>query len=1011
MMKRLLTLCSLVLLAWTATAQQTVRGVVSSPGGEPLIGVNVLEVGVANGTVTDLDGSYEIKVGANATLEFTYVGYVSSREVVAGRATINVSLQEGVALDEVVVTALGITREKKALTYASQEVSGAELTRVKDANVVNSLSGKAAGVFINRSASGVGGSARVVLRGNKSTRDNQPLYVIDGVPMFNFSPSQPTDVWGQANGAGSPGRDGGDAISNINPEDIESISVLKGASAAALYGSQAANGVILVTTKKGASGSSKITFSSNLTTETAIERPELQFAYGQTATGSLDSWGAKVNAADHVEDFFRTGQTWINSLAFTGGNQTAQTYFSYANTKSTSILPNSDFNRHSFSFRENASFLQDRLNLSATINFLTQKANNRPSSGLYFNPLTGLYFFPRGLNFNEYRDNYEVFSGSRNTFVQNWVADKDDQQNPYWVINRNTNTDVRNRLFSTVSAGLKLTDWLSVQARGNVDKTYDTYDQRAYASTQATLANSNGRYILQKSEGTQLYGDLIFLVSPKTTGALSVNATLGTSTTDTRFATDFYDSYNANLRFANVFSLQNINQPGATFQQSLTRRRLNAVFGSLQLGLNRSIYLDVTGRNDWSSTLAFTGNTSFFYPSVGVSAVLSEMMELPNIDFLKVRASYAVVGNDVTAYATNPLNTISSVNGLQVNTVGPLPGTELQPEKSKSLEAGLDIRMFSNRVSLDLTYYKTNTTNQFIRIGAPFGSGFSQYLINAGDIENKGIEAMLSITPVSTSTLEWTTNFNFTRNQNTIVSLSDELSNGTFYINDPGVNNYGMVIREGGSFGDILGKTFERDEKGNILVDDTGKPIGGALDIVGNPNPDFMLGWNNNIRMGNLSIGILFDGRFGGEVMSITQAMIDELGVSQVTADARDNGGIDVGAVNADDGSPAGSLNAQTFFQAVGGRAGITEYYVYDATNIRLRELSVSYKLPTSVVSKLGPIKGLQLSLVGRNLFFVMNNAPFDPDLSMSTGTGLQGVDVFSIPSTRSLGFNLTAQF
>lgn len=1011
-LKHVLALLASVLITASLIAQKRVTGVITSPQGEVLIGVNVLEAGTSNGTTTDLEGAFELSVKEGASLEITYVGYAAQTVTVGDRTNINITLQEGVALDEVVVTALGISREKKSLTYAAQEVGGEELSRVKDANIMNALSGKAPGVVVNRSASGVGGSTRVVLRGNKSTRDNQVLYVVDGIPMLNYTPAQPGDVFGQSNGAGSSGRDGGDGISNLNADDIESMTVLRGASAAALYGSQAANGVILITTKKGKAGSSSIQFSSNLTTESALNTPEMQFSYGQTSNGSLDSWGTKVNSPDHVSDFFQTGTTWINSIALTGGSSTAQTYFSYANTNSKGIVPTSELQRHNFTLRETANFFNDRLTLNGSVNFINQRADNRPSAGLYFNALTGLYLFPRGVDFTKYAEpGFEVFSPNRNTFVQNWTADKDDQQNPYWILNRVPNFDIRNRLMTTASLSLKLSDALSIQARGNMDKSFDTYEQHAYASTQATLANSNGRFILQNNEGTQLYGDVILSLN-KNIGNLNVNANLGSSITDSKVATEFFDSFGADLRFANKFSLQNIKQPGGTFQQTEVRQQLQSVFGSLQLGYRSMLYLDVTGRNDWSSTLAYTSNASFFYPSAGVTAVLSEMFDMPSVDFAKVRASYAEVGSGVLPYDTNPLNTISPIGGLQPNTVGPLPGTELQPEISKSFEVGLDLRFLNNRLNFDLTYYSTSTENQRIAIAAPSGSGFSRYIINAGDIENKGIEALITIVPVQTTGFTWNTSFNVTQNKNTVVKLDDRLNDGTFFISEPGVSNYGMALREGGSFGDLFGKQFQRDANGNIVVDGTGKPIplSGALTFVGNPNPDFMLGWNNAFMFGNFTLNFLIDGRFGGEVMSITRAMMDELGVSQATADARDNGGIDVGAVK-EDGTSAGILNAQTFYQGVGGRAGITENYVYDATNIRLRELAVGYNLPKSVVSKLGPVKGLRLSLVGRNLFFIKNEAPFDPDVSFSTGTGLQGVDVFSMPATRSFGFNLSATF
>ena len=989
---------------------QIIKGTVKDADShETLIGASIVEVNTTNGTTSDLNGKFEIRVSSpSATLKISYIGYNDVMLKLDGNTNVEVLLTAGTQLDEVVVTALGISREKKALAYSAQQVNSDELNTVKDASVINSLTGKAAGVFINKSMSGTGGSTKVLLRGNSSTRNNQPLYVIDGVPVYNFSTSQPTSVWGASNSRSGLGRDGGDAISNINSEDIESISILKGASAAALYGSQAANGAILITTKKGAEGKTSVSFSSNFTAENPLLTPDLQYTYGQTTEGSRDSWGDKLSnpATDHVADFFRTGKTWINSITMSGGGKVAQTYLSYANTKSSSILPTSDFSKHNLMLKESAKFFNEKLNVNASINYINQRGNNRPTAGLYFNPLTGLYFFPRGLDFESYKNDFEVFDKTRNTNVQNWTANKDVEQNPYWILNRNKNFDTRNRVFSTIALNYKLTDNISLMSRGNIDKTYDKFDQRSYASTQGAIADYNGRYLLQNDEATQYYADII-LNYTNNFGELSFTSNLGSSITDTKKATDAFDSKGTDLKFANIFSLQNMNQSGT---QYFSKKQLQSIFGSLQFGYKSMLYFDVTGRNDWSSSFAFTSTKSYFYPSFGVSAILSEMFKVPSLNFAKFRASYAIVGNDVDAYATNLSHSIDPVTGLQINTVGVLPGTELQPEKSKSLEFGLDLRFLENRLNFDITYYKSNTENQFITISAPAGSGYSKYLVNAGNIENKGWEALIGYTPVKTDKFEWNTSLNFTKNKNTVLELHEGLSDGVFFLTDAGVNSYAMVIKEGSSFGDIYGKIFKRDANGVVMADENGKPLPDGFGYIGNPNPDFMLGFNNTINFGDVSFKFLIDGRFGGEVMSITQAMIDELGVSQATADARDNGGVDFTVVKPD-GTTLNKIDADVFYQGVAGRAGITENYVYDASNIRLREFSIGYSIPSSMTQVLGSKTKLKVSLVGRNLFFLMNKAPFDPDVSMSTGVGLQGVDVFAIPSTRSFGVNLTANF
>lgn len=1004
-----LTLLACVLLTASAVAQKRVSGTVMASSGEVLVGATVVEVGTSNGTSTDINGKYQITVAEGASLRITYTGYATKTEAVAGRATVDVSLSEDAVLDEVVVTALGISREKKSLTYGAQEISSDDLTRVKDANVINSLSGRTAGLQINRSGSGVGGSTRVVMRGQKSTRDNNVLYVIDGVPMFNFSPAQPGDVWGQSGNSGNVGRDGGDAISNINPDDIESMTVLKGASAAALYGSQAANGVILVTTKKGKAGSTKVEFSSNTTFETPALTPELQFTYGSRPNENF-SWGGKANSTDHVADFFQTGATYINSLALTGGNQTAQTYFSYANTHSKGIIPTSELNRHNVTLRETAEFLNGRLKLSAGLNYINAKGENRNASGLYFNPLTGLYLFPRSAGFDRYNgNNFEKFDDATKLYTQNWVGSRDDWQNPYWVLNRNPNFDLRNRYIGNISVGLKLTDWANIQFRGNMDKTYDRFEQHSYAGTEPTLADPNGRFVMNTTESTVRYGDILLNLN-KNMGNISVAATLGTSINDIKVLSQYADSKGPGLRYANIFVLQNIIQPGANVVHTQpTRSQLQSVFGSVSLGYKSMLYVDVTGRNDWSSTLAYTSSTSFFYPSVGASAVLSEMFDLKKIDYLKVRASYAQVGNGVSPYDTYRLNTLGS-SGVIQNTIGSLPGEELKPELSKSLEIGGEVRFWQNRASLDLAWYKTNTTNQRIQVGAPLGSGLSSFVINAGDIQNSGIEASLGLTVLQTSKLQWTSQLNFTRNVNEVVELTPLLSDGVFVLTDGGVNNYDMVIRKGHPYGEISGKDFKY-LNGSIVVGADGTPVAGADTVLGNPAPDFTLGWNNTIRFGNFSVGVLIDGRFGGEVMSVTQAVLDRFGVSQATADARDAGGVEAKAVQADGSAFNGKIDAEKYYVAVGGRDGITGNYIYDGTSIRLRELSVGYTFPKSISNRISKNAALRLSFVGRNLIYFKNDAPFDPDISMSTGTGLQGVEVFSAPAVRSYGLNVGLTF
>ncbi|MEO9851699.1 MAG: SusC/RagA family TonB-linked outer membrane protein [Reichenbachiella sp.] len=996
-----------------------VTGKVIDESGQGLPGAAVTIKGTNIGAVTDLDGMYKLSVPDNGVLIFSFVGFVDVEVSVGSQSVIDVTLKEDVTnLSEVVVTALGFSREKKSLTYSAEEVSGEELTRAKDASFINALAGKSAGIQINRSGSGVGGSTRVILRGNSSTSNNKVLYVIDGVPMVDQSAFQPIDVFGQGNlgnGTGGAGRDGGDGISNINPEDIESMTVLKGASAAALYGSQGANGVILITTKSGKSGKTKVTLSSNFTSETANLTPDLQYKYGQTAAGSLASWGPEVNAPNHVDDFFRTGKTWINSVSLSGGNEHAQTYFSYANTNSTGIMPGTSFEKHNVTFKETAKFLDDKLTATASVNLVTQEGKNRGTTGLYYNPLTGLYQLPRGLDFENYKNNFETYDSDRLINVQNWHSDKDTQQNPYWIINRNANNDSRDRVIANATLEYELAKGLKLRAKGTYDRSFDFYEQNSYASTQATLADANGRYVLSKLNTTQKYGEAVVSYSGQSE-KISYTALVGTAINDIRTYGEYADSKGAGdgLQFANKFSIQNIAQPGATFAQSATRTQVQSVFASANIGYNGMVFLDATVRNDWASTLAFTGDDSFLYPSIGLTGVISEMIALPNaFDLLKARVSYAKVGSGLNAFDTAPLGGIINTQGAQTPQITPAPGTTLRAEDQGSFEFGIESSFLSKRVTLDFTYYNNKTKDQRFSVVAPSTEfGVQQYYLNGGDIQNKGIELGLGFIPVQSGDFQWSVNFNYTKNKNEVVAFADELDNSFYFLSSRGVNAYAYGLIEGEPFGVIFGQKFARTDDGRIIVDATGVPQAatgeaGGLDPVGNINPDFTGGISNTIDYKDFSLNFLIDFRVGGEVLSLTESMNDELGVSKRTQDARDNGFTPDVAL-ADGSAYSGTVDPAAWFSAVGGRAGITENYIYSATNVRLRELSLSYALPVQNVTF---IQNARLSIVGRNLFFLKNDAPFDPDLSMSTGIGLQGVDTYALPSTRSFGVNLSVTF
>lgn len=984
-------------------------GEVKDPLGDPLIGVSISVQGTSRGVITDIDGKYAIDVTDGDVLVFSYIGFNPQQVTINGNQVLNITMREdATVLDEIVVTALGIKKKEKSLTYSTQIVNGDELTRAKDPNMITALAGKTAGVQINKSASGLGGSAKVIIRGNRSAAgNNQPLYVIDGVPMNNNLTDQTVSSVGGTND--SANRDGGDGISNLNPDDIESMNILKGPAAAALYGSQAANGVVVITTKKGKAGMTSISFNSNTTWEQAAYGiPEFQNSY----TGKNDSWGSAINGSpDYTKDFFNSGITTINSLSLSAGTERMQTYFSYANTYGKGVIEGNEMMKHNFNFRETANFFDNKLTLDANINLMYQKLNNRSvPGGYYLNPLVGLYSFPRGgveggQSFDYYKENYMLFNQERNMYLQNWYTDTDMNQNPYWLTNKMPSEDVRTRALANLALTYKINDKFSLQLRGNGDFISDKFNQKMYAGTHPSLAGNNGRYITYEATNMNTYGDILLTYQSALGEDFALNASVGSSITDQRIKTLRLDSRGSGvgLFYPNVFTIGNMDLSGGYIVEENIHRQDQSIFFAGQLGFRDWLFLDVTARNDWSSTLAFTDSDKkgFFYPSIGLTWIINESVSMPEwVTLGKLRGAWSQVGNALPLYISNPVNTIGAGGNFQAYTAAPF--SELKPEKTASLEFGTEWKFFSGRVDFDFTYYKTNTTNQLFTLPAPSGSGYSVYYVNAGDIKNEGMEIVLGGSPILTETVRWKTSFNFSTNKNKVLELADGLD--YFVFGQAANTNYQMRLEKDGSFGDIYGRAFKRDENGKIQYDDAGLPINDSeadLTKIGNAAPKWNLGWANTVSYKDFSLYFLIDGRFGGDALSITQAGLDALGVSKATGDARLNKGVNF------DGK---TIDAKGFYTTVGGRGGITEYYIYDATNIRLREVALSYKLPKSLFEDKA-IKGCEISLVGRNLFFFKKDAPYDPDASLSTGNNLQGVDVFGMPTNRSFGLNLKLNF
>lgn len=991
-----------------------VKGVVCDAQGEAIVGVNIIEKGTMNGVTTDRRGKFSLEVDLHGTLIVSFVGYRTRIIPVEGRTDFVITLEHDyILLDDVIVTALGLQKKESALSYAAIQVDKDELIRVKNPNMIVALMGKVAGMQVNRSSSGMGGAVKVVMRGNRSVAgNNQPLYVIDGVPMLNESSEQPYTAIGGTADAGN--RDAGDGISNLNPEDIESISILKGAPAAALYGTQAANGVILITTKKGLAGKQEVAFTSSVAFDKAMMLPKLQNHYGMS--DEIESWGERENitTGNPIPSFFRTGVTAIHSLSFMTGNERVQTYFSYANTMGKGILGKHELSKHNINFRETATFYEGRLKIDGNVNLLSQHVKNRPvPGGFYMNPLVGLYRFPRGMDITEYKEHFEVWSEERHLNVQNWHAPTEDfEQNPYWIQERITSRDQRTRAIVSLALNLKITNCFSVQARGNVDYVNDKFRQKYYASTAPALAGNNGRYIDSGNEQVQTYGDVIGTYKGKFSD-FSLDVSLGVSISRKKANELRYDSKTASLKFANVFNIANINMNTSAYisEQIDAIREMQSLFITTQIGFRDYLFLDVSARNDWSSTLAYTSRESrgFFYPSIGVSCLMNRVLKLPEqVTSGKVRVAWSKVGNDIPLYITNPVAHVLAGGGIQASDAASFE--EMKPEMSLSVEVGTEWKFFDSRLHIDFTYYQTHTKNQFFKLPAKDGDEYAYRYVNAGNIQNTGVELMIEGTPVEIKNFSWKTGINYAFNKNKVVRLHAELP--VFQYGPYGFSSsYAMKLKKGGSFGDIYGKAFKRDTDGKILYETDGERQGlpmiegdGNTVKVGNANPDFTLGWTNTFSWKGLVLSLLVDGRYGGKVLSQTQADMDMYGVTKVTGDARDRGYVML------EGEKI--TNVKGFYKSiVGGRAGVTEYYMYDATNFRLRELALGYTFPKRWMEATKFFRDVQLAFTARNLFFIYKEAPFDPDLILSTGNDNQAIEVYGMPTTRSMGFSLRVMF
>lgn len=998
-------------------ATHTVSGIVKDENGLPIIGATVKVRGAQMGVVTDIDGKFSLKTSVGSVLTVSYIGYKTQDIKVQEGGSLNIKLEpESKQLNEVVVTALGIKRSQKALSYNVQQVTSDELIRNKDANFINSLAGKVAGVNINTSSAGVGGASKVVMRGAKAIeQSSNALYVIDGVPMFNL---------GQEGGKGFESSGTTEAIADINPEDIESMSVLTGAAAAALYGSRAANGAIVITTKKGKIGHTEVTFSQNTEFLSAFRLPEFQNRYG---TGSQlssvevadKSWGKRLNEVnsygyDPKSDYLKTGVVTTETVTLSTGSEKNQTYLSASAVNSAGIVPNNKYNRYNFTFRNTTSFLQDRMTLDVGASYIKQNDLNMVNQGSYSNPLVEAYLFPRGDDWQTIKM-YERYNTQRKIYTQYWPQGLNEftGQNPYWINYRNLRTNFKDRYMLNAGLTYKILDWLNVAARIRVDNSANKYERKLYASSNTTLTegSGNGFYAISKTDDKQTYGDLMVNINKSFENTLSLQANVGASLSDIQQDVLSNSGPLRNDLFANKFTVFQLDDSKAARFQSGYHDQVKSLFASVELGYKGAYYLTLTGRNDWPSQLAGPNSTqsSFFYPSVGTSFVLSEIFHLPKqIDYLKARASYASVGLPFPRFLANP--TFEWDTALrQWKSKANYPLYNLKPENTTSWEIGLTAR-FLKHFNLDVTLYHTTTYNQTFNPQISVSSAYSTLYVQTGSVSNKGIELSLGYKN-KWGDFGWASNYTFSANRNKINELVRNYvhpETGTVINKDRlDVGGHGQahfILKEGGTLGDLYSLSdIKRDSQGRVYIDNEGKVYtdNNVGDIkLGSVFPKCNMAWRNDFSWKGLNVGLMFSARFGGIVYSATQATLDTYGVSETTAQARDLGYVEV---NGGD-----RINPETWYTTIGSKNGVPQYYTYSATNIRLQEASIGYTIKKN---KLWNVGDITLSLVGRNLLMLYCKAPFDPEATASTGNYYQGIDYFMTPSTRSIGFNVKVKF
>jgi TonB-linked SusC/RagA family outer membrane protein len=848
------------------------------------------------------------------------------------------------------------------------------------------------------------------MRGAKSIhQSNNALYVIDGVPMYNsnFGNNVDNEIFSR-----QPGSEG---AADINPDDIENITLLTGPSAAALYGSEGANGVVLITTKKGRADKTTVTVSNNTTFSTPFIMPKFQNSYGNLP-GEVMSWGNKTDYEYDPANFFNTGSNISNTVSLATGSDKSQSYLSASTSNSKGILPNNEYNRYNFSYRNTTSFLDDKFLLDASANYIVQDNKNMISQGQYFNPLAALYLFPRGEDFGEVQL-YERFDELSGVNTQFWPYG--DQgisiQNPYWIMNRMNRESSKKRYKLSASLQYNVADWINLTGRVNIDNSDYRNTEKRYAGTLATFAGTKGWYSLGDRSERQTYADVLANIN-KTFGDFTLSANVGASIKDMRI--DSHTTSGDLEKLTNFFSTENIDRyTQFKLDDDGLMQQTQSIFASAEVGYNHYLYLTLTARNDWDSALAFTesNDKSFLYPSVGLAAVVSDMVKLPDwFTFLKARLSFTSVGSSYAPYLTREIYEYDEQTN-EYNTLALYPNRYLKPELTNSYEAGLNMRFLKGSINLDVTYYHSNTLHQTFVASLPSGAGYSGVYVQAGDVQNSGIELALGYNN-KWGDFSWASNLTYTYNKNVVKKLVDGITNPVTgepiqmtQIERATLGSTGspvVILTEGGTMGDIyVNREFKRDGNGYIYLDPkTSLPSmisNTEYQKVGSLLPKTNAGWKNSFSYKGVRLNVLLSGRFGGLVVSNTQALLDRYGVSEYSANLRESGNIIINGKE---------IAAQDYLNIVAAGTGQGAYYVYKATNVRLQEASVEYTLPKKYLP--GQIADITVGVVGNNLAMLYCKAPFDPELVASaSNTYYTGVDHFMLPSLRNIGFSVKLQF